>query len=184
MAEKERFELSNGFTRYTISSRAPSTKLGDFSTIGTSSARQQGIVYHNIYDSSRGKTRFFSIAQTAATAASSPDVADISSRHGHHPQSTGGCGGSNSSRSRQHTHRSPLSSASRIPIIASDSAVSPLWPLQCFHNPADTFSTYNHSRHYLKSDSEATVSPADRQNKSRWKSTWPFHRRIAGDVSP
>ncbi len=30
-AEKERFELSNGFTRYTISSRAPSTKLGDFS---------------------------------------------------------------------------------------------------------------------------------------------------------
>ncbi len=32
MAEKERFELSNGFTRYTISSRAPSTKLGDFST--------------------------------------------------------------------------------------------------------------------------------------------------------
>ena len=31
MAEKERFELSNGFTRYTISSRAPSTKLGDFS---------------------------------------------------------------------------------------------------------------------------------------------------------
>ena len=32
LAEKERFELSNGFTRYTISSRAPSTKLGDFST--------------------------------------------------------------------------------------------------------------------------------------------------------
>lgn len=32
VAEKERFELSNGFTRYTISSRAPSTKLGDFST--------------------------------------------------------------------------------------------------------------------------------------------------------
>ena len=93
MAEKERFELSNGFTRYTISSRAPSTKLGDFSTIGTSSARQQGIVYHNIYDSSRGKTRFFSITQTAATAAFSPDAADISSRHGHHPQSTGGCGG-------------------------------------------------------------------------------------------
>ena len=31
VAEKERFELSNGFTRYTISSRAPSTKLGDFS---------------------------------------------------------------------------------------------------------------------------------------------------------
>ncbi len=31
MAEKERFELSNRFTGYTISSRAPSTKLGDFS---------------------------------------------------------------------------------------------------------------------------------------------------------
>ena len=31
-AEKERFELSNRFTGYTISSRAPSTKLGDFST--------------------------------------------------------------------------------------------------------------------------------------------------------
>ena len=31
-AEKEGFEPSNGFTRYTISSRAPSTKLGDFST--------------------------------------------------------------------------------------------------------------------------------------------------------
>ena len=31
VAEKERFELSNAFTRYTISSRAPSTKLGDFS---------------------------------------------------------------------------------------------------------------------------------------------------------
>ena len=30
-AEKERFELSNRFTGYTISSRAPSTKLGDFS---------------------------------------------------------------------------------------------------------------------------------------------------------
>ena len=32
LAEKERFELSNRFTGYTISSRAPSTKLGDFST--------------------------------------------------------------------------------------------------------------------------------------------------------
>ena len=55
LAEKERFELSNGFTRYTISSRAPSTKLGDFS-IGDErfavngnkyttlfSARQEGI---------------------------------------------------------------------------------------------------------------------------------------------
>ena len=31
LAEKEGFEPSNGFTRYTISSRAPSTKLGDFS---------------------------------------------------------------------------------------------------------------------------------------------------------
>ncbi len=31
VAEKERFELSNPFTGYTISSRAPSTKLGDFS---------------------------------------------------------------------------------------------------------------------------------------------------------
>ena len=31
VAEKERFELSNRFTGYTISSRAPSTKLGDFS---------------------------------------------------------------------------------------------------------------------------------------------------------
>ena len=31
LAEKERFELSNPFTGYTISSRAPSTKLGDFS---------------------------------------------------------------------------------------------------------------------------------------------------------
>ena len=31
LAEKERFELSNRFTGYTISSRAPSTKLGDFS---------------------------------------------------------------------------------------------------------------------------------------------------------
>ena len=31
MAEMERFELSNPFTGYTISNRAPSTKLGDFS---------------------------------------------------------------------------------------------------------------------------------------------------------
>ena len=43
MAEKERFELSNGFTRYTISSRAPSTKLGDFS-IATRLARQRHLV--------------------------------------------------------------------------------------------------------------------------------------------
>ena len=31
LAEKEGFEPSNPFTGYTISSRAPSTKLGDFS---------------------------------------------------------------------------------------------------------------------------------------------------------
>ncbi len=35
LAEKEGFEPSNPFTGYTISSRAPSTKLGDFSiTVG------------------------------------------------------------------------------------------------------------------------------------------------------
>ena len=33
MAEKEGFEPSNPFTGYTISSRAPSTKLGDFSIV-------------------------------------------------------------------------------------------------------------------------------------------------------
>ena len=31
MAEMERFELSNSFPSYTISNRAPSTGLGDFS---------------------------------------------------------------------------------------------------------------------------------------------------------
>ncbi len=31
LAEKEGFEPSDGFTHHTISSRAPSTKLGDFS---------------------------------------------------------------------------------------------------------------------------------------------------------
>ena len=34
VAEKEGFEPSNPFTGYTISSRAPSTKLGDFSIFG------------------------------------------------------------------------------------------------------------------------------------------------------
>ena len=43
LAEKERFELSNGFTRYTISSRAPSTKLGDFSTPLTCSSTNGSI---------------------------------------------------------------------------------------------------------------------------------------------
>ena len=45
LAEKERFELSNGFTRYTISSRAPSTKLGDFS-MDKPLAHRQKLFYH------------------------------------------------------------------------------------------------------------------------------------------
>ena len=77
MSEKERFELSNGFTRYTISSRAPSTKLGDFSifsfvfinrdasSCGSGSANHQQVtVYHEPVGSSiqSGKKVSFSVA--------------------------------------------------------------------------------------------------------------------------
>ena len=42
-AEKVGFEPTNGFTRYTISSRAPSTKLGDFSLAACSKIEQNYI---------------------------------------------------------------------------------------------------------------------------------------------
>ena len=54
MAEKEGFEPSNTFLRYTISNRAPSTKLGDFSKCHSNSGDLY-IIIENILQVNRKK---------------------------------------------------------------------------------------------------------------------------------